>query len=117
FTYDGTTKSIEINGTLPEGVTGHYTGNDKNNTGTYTVTAEIMETANYNGLRLQAELTIQKAPQTITFIPPGTLGRDAGTVVLNVKSSSGLPVQLSIDDEMIATVNSVSLSMTVKRLG
>src|SRR5690606_22259992 len=53
----------------------------------------------------------------ITFISPGTLGRDAGTVVLNVKSSSGLPVQLSIDDEMIATVNSVSLSMTVKRLG
>src|SRR5690606_2101126 len=51
------------------------------------------------------------------FISPGTLSRDAGTVPLEVSSSSGLPVDLAIDDGMIATVNSTDLTMKVERLG
>src|SRR5690606_2387666 len=70
---------------------------------------------NYTGLLLQAQLTIRKASQTITFNSPGTLGRDAGTVALDVQSSSGLPVSLSIDDHMVARVHGTDLE--VLRLG
>src|SRR5690606_25909434 len=64
-----------------------------------------------------AAASISRAPQVITFISPGTLSRDAGTVPLEVSSSSGLPVDLAIDDGMIATVNSTDLTMKVERLG
>ncbi len=73
--------------------------------------------ANYNISFTGANFEIQKAPQTISFVSPGTLTRDAGTIDLDVEASSGLPVALTIDDEIIATVNSTALTMTVKRLG
>src|SRR5690606_22713266 len=72
---------------------------------------------NYNITYHTGTLTVNKAPQTISFVSPGTLSRDAGTIDLDVTASSGLPVELTIDDEIIATVNSTALTMTVKRLG
>lgn len=41
FTYDGEAKSIEIQGTLPEGVTVAYEGNGQTEVGVYTVTAKF----------------------------------------------------------------------------
>ncbi len=65
FTYDGTAKSLEIEGTLPEGVTVEYAGNGKINAGKYTVSAALSGEG-YKTLVLEAELIINKA--TITGI-------------------------------------------------
>jgi len=115
YTYDGTAKSLIIAGTLPAGVTVSYTNNGQVNAGVYTVMANIAETKNHTGLRREAQLRIDKARQTITFVSPGTLSRDAGTIALNVSSSSGLPVSLSLDDAMVARLNGTNLE--VLRLG
>ncbi|MBQ1516529.1 MAG: S-layer homology domain-containing protein, partial [Lachnospiraceae bacterium] len=41
FTYDGTVRSLEITGTLPEGVTVRYVGNGQSSPGTHIVTAKF----------------------------------------------------------------------------
>ncbi|TJY65521.1 PKD domain-containing protein [Sphingobacterium alkalisoli] len=115
FVYDGTAKSLAITGTLPAGTTVSYTNNTHTNAGTYNITANIEGGNNYNDLSLTANLTIHKAPQSITFISPGVLSRDAGTIALDVYASSDLPVNLSVDDAFIATVSGTDLM--VHRLG
>ncbi|ERJ61295.1 hypothetical protein M472_21305 [Sphingobacterium paucimobilis HER1398] len=61
------------------------------------------------------DLTIMKAEQTIRFIGPDMLARDAGQVSLDVSASSGLPVVLSVDDPSVATVSGTQVK--VLRLG
>ena len=60
-THDGETKSISIIGTLPEGVTIEYTGNDVSEVGNHPVTA-IISGANYNTLELNSFIVIEEAP-------------------------------------------------------
>ncbi len=115
FVYDGTARSLSISGDLPNGASVSYTGNGQTDAGIYTVTADINGGNNYHSLVLNATLTINKAPQTITFVSPGTLTRDAGTVSLDVEANSNLPVTLSIDDEQIALLHGQDLE--VRRLG
>jgi len=57
YEYDGNEKTIEIVGTLPEGVTVSYTGNKGTNVGNYPATA-VISGANYNTLTLNATLVI-----------------------------------------------------------
>src|SRR5690606_29177503 len=62
FAYDGTAKSVEISGTLPEGASVAYAinglpGNEATDAGTYEVTASIGGD-NYETLELTAELVI-----------------------------------------------------------
>ena len=47
FIYDGTPKSLEITGTLPEGVNVSYDGNEKTEVGVYTVTAKFSGDKSY----------------------------------------------------------------------
>ena len=62
-TYDGTLHSLEITGTLPEGVTVTYENNRKASVGTYEVTAHFKgDGLNYNPIPdMTATLTIEKA--------------------------------------------------------
>ena len=62
-TYDGTLHSLEITGTLPEGVTVTYVNNRKAFAGTYEVTAHFKgDGLNYNPIPdMTATLTIEKA--------------------------------------------------------
>ena len=62
-TYDGTVHSLEINGTLPSGVTVEYENNNKTTVGTYTVTAKFSgDATNYELIdNMTATLTINKA--------------------------------------------------------
>ena len=114
FTYDGMPKLLEITGTLPAGTLVSYENNSRTDVGTQTVTATISGDG-YEMLVLTAELTVTKAAQTITFNAPQEVNRDAGTIPLEVSASSGLLVELSIDDEEVATLNGSSLN--VLRLG
>lgn len=63
FTYDGEEKKIEIEGTLPEGVSVSYSGNVQTEIGEYPVTATLSGD-NYNTLTLPAVLIIKKAEST-----------------------------------------------------
>jgi hypothetical protein len=93
FTYDGTTQSLTV-GNIPASATVVYTNNDQVDAGTYQVTATIRSsTASCNAVILTATMTIDRAPQTITF---ETLLRRWLNVdpdfQLTASSSSGLPV-------------------------
>ena len=50
FVKDGTAKSIEISGELPEGVSVEYIGNGQSEEGVYTVTAVFTGDVNYNDI-------------------------------------------------------------------
>lgn len=66
FTYDGNAHSIYVSG-APDFATVTYTGNNKVNVGTYSVSAKI-EAANYNTLVKTATLTIKgKTISGVTF--------------------------------------------------
>lgn len=93
FTYDGTAKSIYINGTLPTGVTVSYQNNSKVNAGLHTVIASINGGVNYASYELTATLTIQKATQTITFNELDiVILEDTNDFQLAAVASSGLPI-------------------------
>ncbi|MDO9552978.1 MBG domain-containing protein, partial [Rhodonellum sp.] len=67
FVYDGTAKSLEIEGTLPEGTSVAYSNNSLTNVGSQTATATITGD-NYSTLVLTATLAITPATvEGITF--------------------------------------------------
>jgi uncharacterized repeat protein (TIGR02543 family) len=70
YTYDGTSKSLLITGTLPDGVTVSYVGNDETNAGTYTVIAKFSGDAdNYEPIEDKtANLQINKADINLVTI-------------------------------------------------
>ena len=79
-TYDGEAHSLEIAGTLPDGVTVTYEGNGKVNAGEYTVKAKFaVSDANYTIDDMTAVLTIDKAmpvytmPENLTICVEHTL--------------------------------------------
>ena len=110
FIYDGTLKSLAIQGTIPADAVVTYTNNDKINVGVYQVTAVVDYGASYEPLTLTATLTIVKADQVIDFDAPAeVLLEDTPTLQLIATASSSLPVTFSIDyeeDRDIATVSS-----------
>ncbi len=57
FDYDGTTKLLEVSGTIPSGVSVVYENNTASETGVYSATATLSG-KNYNTLVLNASLTI-----------------------------------------------------------
>ena len=59
-TYDGNEHEIIVSGTVPEGVTVSYTGNNGTDAGVYNATATLSGDG-YNTLTLNAKLTIDKA--------------------------------------------------------
>lgn len=114
FVYDGDEKSLTITDTLPTGTNVTYTNNGRTDVGSQIVTVTISG-SNYQTLVLTAELAVTRATQTITLVAPPEVSRDAGTVQLEVSSSSGLPVTLSLDDPLVATLDGTLLR--VHRLG
>lgn len=84
--------------------------------GTVQLTATLPDNTNYESKpSVTQTLVIQKASQTITFTLPSQVKRDAGSLVLNATSTSGLPVVLSINDPMIAALSGNQLH--ILRLG
>ena len=70
YTYqEGVYHSLAISGTLPEGVTVEYTGNNVTYAGTYTVTATI-KGEGYETLVLTATLTVKATTGGGVLTPP-----------------------------------------------
>ncbi|WP_177181218.1 FG-GAP-like repeat-containing protein [Parapedobacter koreensis] len=89
----------------------HITG-----AGIATITATVPANANYeNRPEVSQVLTVGKAKQTITLSVPPEVRWDAGSVEIPVSATSGLPVVLSVDDPLVATVEGTALH--IHRLG
>ncbi len=101
ITYDKTSHSLEISGTLPDGVIASYSGNDKVNAGTYPVTAIFThENPNYNAIsNMSATLTIEKA----TFDMSGVSMVDTSKVYTGsaqiIEITGTLPSGMTVDYE------------------
>ncbi|QQT25174.1 MBG domain-containing protein [Sphingobacterium spiritivorum] len=116
FTYDGSSKSILVTGTLPSGTTVSYTGNNQTAAGSYPVTANIDGGINYNNLSLQATLKINKAKQVISFKEIPAVYRDAGQLTLDITSNSPLPIRIYSDNTLVAEVTG-NQEVTVRGVG
>src|SRR5690606_791150 len=81
-----------------------------------TITATVPENGNYaNRPSASRTLVVAKADQQITFAEVGQVGRDAGGISLEVVSSSGLEISLSVDDAQVAALDGQTLD--ILRLG
>ena len=76
FVYDGTEKSIEVTGDVPEGVSVSYAGNGKVNAGEYSVTA-VLTGDGYETLTLTAKIIIAKAKITGVTLEDASFTYDA----------------------------------------
>ncbi|NEV94007.1 hypothetical protein G3567_07590, partial [Psychroflexus sp. YR1-1] len=91
FTYDGSVKSLVVTGQASD-ATVTYANNDQIDAGTYAVTATVAR-PNYTTAVLNASLSINKAPQAITFnaLATRSLENDSD-FQLDAMASSGLEV-------------------------
>ncbi|WP_158960422.1 MBG domain-containing protein [Myroides fluvii] len=93
FAYDGTSKSLAIEGDIQAGATVRYTGNHQVNVGIYSVTATVDYGSNYEVLTLSATLQITQAEQAIHFdLASPLVLEDTASFALNAIASSGLAV-------------------------
>ncbi|MBJ2125964.1 MBG domain-containing protein [Flavobacterium sp. IB48] len=93
--YDGTPKSLSLDGMLPDGATVTYINNDNINVGSYNVTVNINGGINYNDKQLIAKLTIVKGNLTDNFVlASNTFTYDGSEKSLTIQG--GLPNQVSV---------------------
>ncbi|MCY4780543.1 MBG domain-containing protein [Sphingobacterium sp. UT-1RO-CII-1] len=94
FVYDGTAKSLAIEGTLPDGVSVSYSNNKQSEAGEYTVTATIAGGINYISGSQVAKLTITKAALPALTFMDGSFVYDGSVKALKV---IGLPEGTHVD--------------------
>ena len=108
YVYDGTPKSLVVQGDIPADAVITYTNNSHTNVGSYTVTAQVDYGANFEPITLEGVLTITKADQTLRFVAPvQVILEETPSLRLVAEASSGLAVTFSIDrveEQEIATV-------------
>ena len=117
-TYDGEAHSIEIAGTLPDGVSVSYDVSYKVNAGEYTVTATFTgDSANYNAIPdMTAKLTIAKADydmSDITFEDGSfTYDGQAHSLVISGTLPTGVSVTYAGNDKTNAGEYTVTATFT-----
>ena len=100
YTSSNTQVATIVNGKI------HITG-----VGTDTITASQSGNTNYNpAISMSKVLTVNKAPQTITFDAIPVLLRGGPSYNLQVSSSSGLPASLSNSDPFVVSITNNSIS-------
>lgn len=109
FVYDGSQKTLEINGVLPAGTSVNYENNGRTDAGSQTVTANIKGNEFYLDLNLTAVLSVTPAPQLISHNFPVELRRDAVSFLPTLTATSGLSVSVLVDDPDIASWSGTEL--------
>ncbi len=99
--YDGQAQSIEIVGTLPNGVTVAYTNNGQTEVGEYTITATFTyDTANYNVIEpMTAVLTINSAD----FV--SEVDEETGKPIAIIESENGFAPDVEVSISEVDTKN------------
>ncbi len=116
--YDGTSHSIEITGTLPQDVTVSYMNNSQSDLGVFTVTATFSGDANnYNEISdMTATLTIEK--NTISGVEFEDASYDYNGQS-HMLSASGIPsgAQVVYDTEGYIDAGTYSIEATISQYG
>ncbi|MFC6100210.1 Ig-like domain-containing protein [Olivibacter domesticus] len=104
FVYDGTAKSLSIDGTLPEGTTVNYDNNSRTDVGTQEVTATVSG-ENYTQLILKANLNVRPVERSIDFaaLPEKTYGDSDFDA--HATTNSGELISYSSSNTGVATIS------------
>ena len=98
-TYDGEYHSLQISGTLPEGVTANYGSNSFKNAGTYDITVRFntSDVYNYEPIApMKATLTIEKASYDMTGITYSDARVEYDNKEHTIEISGALPEGVSV---------------------
>ncbi|MES2455602.1 MAG: MBG domain-containing protein [Bacteroidota bacterium] len=79
------------------------------NVGVYPITVEGGSSDSYSMRYVNGNLTVDKASQAIVFQDIPLLQRRGKVYTVDVKSNSGLPVQLMLNDTLVAVLNGTTL--------
>lgn len=112
FTYDGTVKSLVVTGDLAPNAVVTYVNNNQTEVGRYDVKAIIDYGPNFETKELNAELTIVKAEQVITFNELSVVILDeTPSFQLDARASSRLPIryEVTFEDQPILTMTPAGL--------
>ncbi|WP_158841007.1 MBG domain-containing protein [Polaribacter sp. L3A8] len=112
FVYDGTSKSLNISGDLPSGVSVSYSNNSFTNTGSYEVTATIFG-ANYTDKVLKATLTIVKATLNGLGLASENFVYDGTSKSLNISGNLPSGVSVSYSNNSFTDAGSYEVTATI----
>ncbi len=117
YTYDGTEKSVLVQGTLPAGLTVVYSGNGRINAGTYSVTATFIgDYDNYNEVApVTVRLVIEKADYDLSGISfeDTTYTYDGTAKTLVIKGTLPEGVNVTYTPNTITNAGSLKVTATV----
>ena len=117
YTYDGTEKSVLVQGTLPAGLTVVYSGNGRINAGTYSVTATFAgDYDNYNEVApVTVRLVIEKADYDLSGISfeDTTYTYDGTAKTLVIKGTLPEGVNVTYTPNTITNAGSLKVTATV----
>lgn len=117
YTYDGTEKSVLVQGTLPAGLTVVYSGNGRINAGAYSVTATFAgDYDNYNEVApVTVRLVIEKADYDLSGISfeDTTYTYDGTAKTLVIKGTLPEGVNVTYTPNTITNAGSLKVTATV----
>ena len=117
YTYDGTEKSVLVQGNLPAGLTVVYSGNGRINAGTYSVTATFAgDYDNYNEVApVTVRLVIEKADYDLSGISfeDTTYTYDGTAKTLVIKGTLPEGVNVTYTPNTITNAGSLKVTATV----
>lgn len=113
YGYDGTSKSLTIEGTLPAGTSVSYVNNNHTAIGVYEVTATIAGGSNYNDLVLNATLTIAKGAINGVYLKDATFVYDGSVHSLAVTGTlpAGVTVVYENNDQTNVGIYTVKATL------
>ncbi|WP_123921969.1 MBG domain-containing protein [Flavobacterium sp. LM4] len=114
YIYDGTGKSLTIDGVLPDQVTVSYTNNNKIDVGSYKVYATLSK-PNYNDQIVEADLIIE--PKPLNVIVQGEISKvyNANTIV--ALNTSNFALEGVVDGDNVILNNPVAGELNNKNAG
>ncbi|MEC3880681.1 beta strand repeat-containing protein [Parapedobacter sp. 10938] len=112
FVYDGTAKSLEIDGTLPQGTSVSYADNSRTDVGTQKVTATV-EGAGYTPLVLTADLTVTRATITGITLDDGSFTYDGTAKSLTIAGTLPEGTSVSYADNSRTDVGAQEVTATI----
>ncbi|QOD60284.1 T9SS type A sorting domain-containing protein [Polaribacter haliotis] len=112
FVFDGTPKSLEISGNLPEGVSVSYSANNIKDAGAYEITA-IISGANHISKVLKATLTISKATLQSYTLNNESYVFDGNTKSIKIKECLPEGASVSYTNNEVSNVGVYEVTATI----